>query len=289
MNERSKSFIYLHLSVFLFGFTAILGELISIDFISLVLWRSIFTVGVFIIIIRPTVLFRSMPTQSIIHQFFIGFLLAMHWLGFYASIKISSPTMALIALSSSSLVTGAIEPLINKKITWNKIDLIMGLLIIPGFLMIFYNSDQIQKSGLIIGFGASILGATFSILNKKWLVIGQEMKMTFLQILAVGITVGIIVLFIPDKFQLPQKIDWLYFSIFAIFCTVISYYLYLLSMRKLNAFDISFAFNMEPVYGIFMAALLLHDNRTITNSVYIGMIYIFTVVFLDTYLKLKRK
>ena len=289
MNEKTKAFLYLHISVFLFGFTAILGDLIDVNFISIVWWRSFFTALVLIFVVKIGVLAKALPFKVILKHSLIGFILAVHWLFFYGSIKISNPTMALIALASTSLITAILEPFIIKQSKWKTIDIVLGVLVIPGFYLIFYNADQMQQTGLWIGLIAALLGSFFSILNKKWLVIGHELKLTFIQITAVLLTITVFLILFSSSFDVPFEmlhgIDWFYMAIFAVFCTVIAYYLYLKAMNHINAFDVSIAFNMEPIYGIVMAALILHDHKNLSYLVYIGMIFISLIVFLNTYLK----
>jgi drug/metabolite transporter (DMT)-like permease len=295
MQEKSKSFLYLHISVFLFGFTAILGDLISVNFISIVWWRAFISVILFLVIIQLPKFFIYFKLKNVLQHLFIGFLLGVHWLGFYGAIKIANPTIALIALSSSSLITAMIEPVLNRKTKWNRLDIIFGLLMIPGFILIFNNTNEVQKTGLLIGLGATLLGSIYSILNKKWLLPGHELKMSFIHLFAVWILLSILFAGFSDlmnvRFEMPAGIDWFYFGVFTIVCTVISYYLYLKSMIHLNAFDVSLAFNMEPIYGIIMAAILLHDHKNLSSMVYIGMLFITAIVFLDLFLKLydKRK
>lgn len=293
MQEKSKSFLFLHISVFLFGFTAILGDIISVNFISIVWWRSFITVILFLFIIKLSDVFKVFSREKLFQHLFIGFLLGVHWLGFYGAIKVSNPTMALIALSSSSLITALVEPVLNRQVRWNKVDIVFGLLVIPGFILIFYNTNELQKTGLWIGLVAAFLGSVFSILNKKWLLPGHEMKMTFIQLFAVWALISVLFLLFSDllniRNEMPKGIDWFYFSIFSVVCTVISYYLYLKSMVYLNAFDISLAYNMEPIYGIILAALLLHDYRGISSMVYLGMLFITIIVSLDLFIKLKSK
>jgi drug/metabolite transporter (DMT)-like permease len=124
---------------------------------------------------------------------------------------------------------------------------------------------------------------------------GHELKMSFIHLFAVWILLSILFAGFSDlmnvRFEMPAGIDWFYFGVFTIVCTVISYYLYLKSMIHLNAFDVSLAFNMEPIYGIIMAAVLLHDHKNLSSMVYIGMLFITAIVFLDLFLKLydKRK
>jgi drug/metabolite transporter (DMT)-like permease len=293
MQEKSKSFLFLHISVFLFGFTAILGDIISVNFISIVWWRSFITVILFLFIIKLSDVFKVFSREKLFQHLFIGFLLGVHWLGFYGAIKVSNPTMALIALSSSSLITALVEPVLNRQVRWNKVDIVFGLLVIPGFILIFYNTNELQKTGLWIGLVAAFLGSVFSILNKKWLLPGHEMKMTFIQLFAVWALISVLFLLFSDllniRNEMPKGIDWFYFGIFTVVCTVISYYLYLKSMVYLNAFDISLAYNMEPIYGIILAALLLHDYKSISSIVYLGMLFITIIVSLDLFIKLKSK
>ncbi len=292
MTEKKKAFLYLHLAVFFFGFTAILGDLIKLNFMSIVWWRSILTAVTLAFVVDILGLFKILSKRIILQQMLIGFFLAIHWLFFYGSIKVSNPTMALIALSGSSLMTAILEPLIIKGYRWRKVDIILGVLIIPGFLLIFYNSDSIQQKGLWLGLIGTFLGVVFSILNKKWLIVGQEIRLTFIQMFTVSIIISMLFLLfknIPDfHFETIKDFDWIYMSMFVLLCTILSYYLYLKSMKHINAFDVSVAFNMEPIYGIIMAALLLQDYKQISVLVYIGMMYITTLVFLDIYLKFKK-
>ncbi len=289
MKNRTKAFIFLHVSVFLFGFTAILGELISVNYISVVWWRALFTSSILLFVFNFKDLFQIFSTKDILRHTLIGFLLAIHWLFFYGSIKLSNPTITLITLSSSSLITALIEPFVIKKSKWNYWDIIMGIMIIPGFLMIAYNSSEIQKTGILIGLVATLLGSFFSILNKKWLVSGHEFKLTFIQMLTVFVTVSLFFLLFTNTFSIQFEAlegnDWFYMIIFSLFCTVIAYFLYLKSMNYISAFDVSVAFNMEPVYGIMMAAFILHDYKNLSPMVYLGMVFISIIVFLNTYLK----
>ena len=291
MTEKSRAFLFLHISVFLFGFTAILGDLITVNFMSVVWWRALLTIAVYMIIINIAKLFRTFSTRQIMQNLFIGLLLGVHWIAFYAAIKISNATMALIAMSSSSIITALVEPLINKKVRWSAIDILFGILIIPGFMFIFYNTSQLQKTGLWIGLIAAFLGAVFSILNKKWINKGQEMKMSAIQLFSVWLLLSLLFLLFTDEknilLQIPQGVDWFYFIVFAIVCTVLAYYLYLKSMNKLTAFDVSLGFNMEPIYGIIMAAILLHDYKSLSPMVYLGMVFTTLIVFLDLFIKIK--
>lgn len=223
---------------------------------------------------------------------FIGFLVALHWLAFYGSIKLSSASIALITMSTSAIITALLEPVILRSYRWKISDVIISLLVTPAMVLIYYNADQIQQIGLFVGLISAFIGAVFSILNKIWLVKSKELHTTFVQLGTVWITTGVILLAAglirQPQFEWPAGIDWIYLLIFAIVCTILAYYFYLMSMRWLTAFDVSFAFNMEPVYGLLMAAWILGDHKTISPRVYLGMLIIFALMLMHTLLRTRK-
>lgn len=286
---KPKAFAILHLSVFLFGFTAILGDLIRLNTLSIVWWRVFVTTLILAVMVSPWTILKNNGPVFVKRHAFIGFLVALHWMAFYGSIKLSSASIALITMSTSAIITALVEPIIIKTYKWKISDLIISLLVTPAMVLIYYNSDKIQQTGLFVGLISAFIGAVFSILNKMWLVKEKEFQTTFVQLGIVWVTIGLILLIAGlvgmPQFEIPAGIDWTYLMIFAVVCTVMAYYFYLKSMRWLSAFDVSFAFNMEPVYGLLMAAWILGDHKTISPRVYMGMLIIFVLMILHTLLR----
>jgi len=289
---KPKAFAILHLSVFLFGFTAILGDLIHLNTLSIVWWRVFVTVTIMSFFIRPWRILKDNGSVFVKRHMFIGFLVALHWLAFYGSIKLSSASIALITMSTSAIITALLEPVILRSYRWKISDVIISLLVTPAMVLIYYNADQIQQTGLFVGLISAFIGAVFSILNKIWLVKSKELHTTFVQLGTVWITTGVILLAAglirQPQFEWPAGIDWIYLLVFAIVCTILAYYFYLMSMRWLSAFDVSFAFNMEPVYGLLMAAWILGDHKTISPRVYLGMLIIFALMLMHTLLRTRK-
>lgn len=290
---KLPSFIQLHISVFLFGFTAILGDLIQLPLVSLIWWRVFLSIIATLFLIKPLSLIRNISALFFWRHVFIGALVSIHWLAFYGSIKISNASIVLIAMSTTSFATALLEPLIIRKSKWRSFDLIISILVIPPMVLIYYNANSVQQLGLWVGLFASVVGALFSILNKLWINEGEELKIVFIQQGSVwfflSIPLIIATLIGKDIFVVPQGIDWFYMLIFALVCTVFAYYLYLKSMHKLSAFDVSFAFNMEPVYGIIMAAAILFDHKELSPRIYLGMGLILMLVVAHTFLKSRTK
>lgn len=286
---KLKAFLQLHSSVFLFGFTAILGDLIQLPTIPLVWWRVFLTIFFLFILLRPFSLLKSNQRKFTLRHIFVGVLVAIHWIAFYGSIKVANASIALIAMSTTSLVTALVEPIMIKTYKWNRFDLIMSILVIPAMVLIYYNADEVQQLGLWIGLFAATVGAIFSVFNKMWLEDKKEYEIIFIQQGTVWLflsLVGLVLMFFGlEQFATPKGIDWLYMILFAVVCTIIPYFLYLRSMKWLSAFDVSFAFNMEPVYGLIMAAMILKDHQELSVKIYIGMLIILAMVLLQTLIK----
>jgi drug/metabolite transporter (DMT)-like permease len=290
---KMRAFLQLHIAVFLFGFTAILGDVIRLPVVSLVWWRVLLSIILLLVLIGPTRIYRTMNRQFLMRHVFVGLLIAIHWLAFYGSIKVANASIALVAMSTQSFFTALIEPLIIRRLKWKSFDLVVSVLVIPAMMLIFYSADQVQQEGLWLGLIAAVLGAVFSIFNKLWIVDGKELEITFVQQGTVTLGLGVLMLFswlyVGQSFEFPVGIDWLYMFVFAALCTVLAYYLYLRAMHWLSAFDVNFAFNMEPVYGLIMAAILLRDYQEISTRIYLGMFFILLMVFLHTAMKSRNR
>jgi drug/metabolite transporter (DMT)-like permease len=244
-----------------------------------------------ILLIGPAI--KQLGKKTWKRHILIGLLIALHWLAFYGSIKLSNASIVLIAISTSSFITALIEPLIIRGSKWRSFDLIISLLVVPAMVLIFYSANKIQQTGLWLGLLASFIGAVFSILNKLWIIKDRELEITFIQQLTVtfSLTLLMIIMTFSTSLQvwvLPEAIDWFYLFIFAAICTVLAYVLYLKAMNWLSAFDVSFAFNMEPVYGLIMAALILKDYQELSLKIYLGIGFILVMVFIHTLLKSKN-
>jgi len=286
---KIRSFFQLHLSVFLFGFTAILGDLIQLETVPLVWWRVSLTVLFLLFLVNPVKSFQGLGKKAVKRHILIGFLVSVHWLAFYGSIKISNASIVLIAMSTTSLFTALAEPLIIRTAKYRTFDLVLSILVIPAMVLIYYNATEVQQEGLWLGLFASLVGAIFSIFNKIWLIDGKEMEVVFVQQSTVLLVLLILFLFPfttrESGIGMPGTTDWIYLVIFAAVCTIWPYILYLKAMKWLSAFDVSFAFNMEPVYGLILAAIILADHKEINFKIYLGMLFIIALVLVHTFMK----
>ncbi len=270
----------MHISVFLWGFTAILGKLITLSSIELVWWRMLFAFISLLFLNRARVGLRGMAMKDVVKIGLNGGLLALHWVAFYAAIKMANPTIALVGLSTTSFFTAIFEPLISrKKIVWP--DVLIGFVAIPGMILIYKNVDLQMVTGLWLGIGAAIVLAIFSIISKKQIAHSNALGMSFVQLSGGWLFISLALYLMPSmsfslSFPTGQNL-WL-LLIMAIFCTTIPFILSLQALRKLSAFTSNLTLNLEPVYGIFMAWLFLNDAKELSTGFVLGVVIVLVSV-----------
>ncbi len=282
MYSTQRAFIELHIAVFLWGFTAILGQLIQLSAIPLVWWRLFITVGVILVFTNILPRVKLMPFNLILKFAGVGCVVMLHWILFYASIKLANASVALISLSTTSFMSSIAEPLVNKrKIVWYEVSL--GAVIIPAMFYVAHDLPQKMMAGLIVGLLCAVMVVIFSVLNKKMVVKADAITVTFLELGGglILLTALMPLYFVIDKsavFVPPAFSDWIYLIILAVLCTNLTYWLGVRSLRVLSAFATNLTVNLEPVYGIALAVILLKENKQLSSSFYIGAVVILFAV-----------
>jgi drug/metabolite transporter (DMT)-like permease len=289
-NTRS-AYLQLHTAVFLFGFTGILGDIISLDATMLVwhrMWMTSIMMFLYVWFIKKWRLLGAAETLKIAA---VSLAIVIHWILFYASIKLASVSVAMICLSSITLFTALLEPLILKK-QFSKIELLFSVLVIVG--VYFMADDQKQHViGIFVGLASAFFSALFTVLNKR--LVGQyDSRLLSLYELSAGfvlltLLLPVTSLFIPVASYWPTTNDWFYLFLLSFFCTVVAFNLSLSSLRHLSPFTVNLAINLEPVYGIALAFVLLKEYRELGSGFYIGALFILLAVLLELIWKQYQK
>ncbi len=290
MNETRRAYLELHLAVVLYGFTAILGKLINISAISIVWWRVGIASISFLFILKVGKLVKTLPRKVIIRFMLIGIIVGLHWVTFYGSIKLSNASISLICLATTSLFTSFLEPLIVKrKFEW--LELVTGIIILPGMYFIVNGIKVEFYQGVIVGLFSALFAALFSILNKKYIDDAKPTEIAGIQLFGVFVFVTIcapfVYLYNPEIEWMPQGMDYVYLLILALVCTTFAYILSMRSLRQLSAFASNLVVNLEPVYGILLAAAILAEYKDLSTNFYIGVVIISFAVF--SYPVLKKR
>jgi drug/metabolite transporter (DMT)-like permease len=280
-----KALLQLHMAVFLAGFTAILGKLITLNEGLLVWYRLLITVLTLLVIQYFSKQLRRIALKDALHIFAVGAIVAIHWVTFYGSVKYANVSVALVCFSATGFFTALLEPLVTKK-PLALIELALGLLAIVGIYIIFDFHPQ-YKTGIIFGLISALGSALFPIFNKRLIVRFTPQTITLYELGGGLITLSLLVPFyllqFPAQYYLPTASDWCWLLVLAWFCTVLSFHLQLNALKKISAFTANLTYNLEPVYGIILAFIFFKENEVLNYQFYFGVGLIVLAVILQMF------
>jgi drug/metabolite transporter (DMT)-like permease len=288
MTTRQKAYAALHICVLIWGFTAILGKLISIQALPLVWWRIALCVAALGLLVLPQGQLRTIPRAQVIRIMGIGALVGIHWLCFYGAIKLANASVAVVAISTMAFFAALCEPLILKlPLKWY--ELLIGVLIMPGMWLIVGDLNLQMLQGFGVGIMAALLGAIFTALNKRELNIAPPppLAMSWLQLTGGLVMVSIVLLiWRPESADFwPKPTDWRWLLILSLVCTLLPYYLTLRAMRHVTAFATNLTINLEPVYTVIIAGFLFREDLELTPGFYLGMAIVLGAVVGHPFIK----
>jgi hypothetical protein len=278
-----KALTQLHVAVLLAGFTGILGALIQLNEIWLVWYRIAITVVT--LLLAASLLKQSLriASASAFRLMGIGAIIALHWVFFYGSIKLSNVSIGLICFASVGLFTSLLEPLINKT-PFAPAEMLLGVLSLVGIYIIFH-FDSRYRTGIIMGTLSSLLAAIFSVLNKRNVTSFSPRLMLFYEmtggVLALSLLMPLYLHFFPAGNSKPSLMDFGWLLILSWACTILAMDLMLKSLQHISAFTQTLTLNLEPVYGIAMAWFFFKENQQLNTSFYLGFALIVISVALQ--------
>ncbi len=284
-----KAFLQLHAAVFLAGFTGIMGRLITLNAGLLVWYRLLITVVAMWLLFHFTGKLVKVTRKDMLKLTGIGFLSAMHWLTFYASIKTSNVSVALVCFSAVGFFTALLEPiLLKKKFNWT--ELMLGILVMIGIYIIFH-FDADYKTGIILGVSSAVLLAASMIYFKVYVAkLGSETTLTY-QLSGALLTLSIVMPFylfqFPTGYLFPDINDWLWLLILSLFCSVLAFQLTGQAIKKLSAFTVNLTFNLEPVYGIVLAFIIYNENQLLSKWFFVGIALVAISLIIHIFLLVK--
>lgn len=272
---KFKDYLHLHFIVFIWGFTAILGLLITNPPVEVVFYRTLIASAGLAAIMYVNKLSFDLGKIDIMKLLFTGSLIAGHWILFFTSARISTASVCLAGMATTSFWTSFLEPLVlKKKIKWYEVSL--GVFVIAGLYIIFHFEFN-HALGLLLALISAFLAALFTVINVQFAKAHHHFTVTFYEMAGACIS---IVLFFPlykilfaDGQILNLKlsyIDLFYISILAVVCTVYAYSASIEIMKKISAFSVNLTINMEPVYGIVLAVLIFGEKEKMQTEFYIG-------------------
>ena len=288
MFKKYQYHIVLHLIIFMWGFTGILGKLIQLPPLSIVWYRVL--IAIFSLL--AGLYFLKMPMKisdkkSFLQTLGVGLIVTLHWLTFYKSISLSTASLGILCLSTTTLHVTWLEPLLTGK-KFSFVEFIMGLLVVIGIYIVSDNYSQKEFLALMYGLGSALCAALFSIFNAQ---IAKKVPSSAMSLheMGIGLVALSVVLLFQGKFTSSffsiNLSDFLWLLFLGILCTSVAFLVTIEVLKKLGAFTVSLSINLEPVYTILLAVFILQEHTLLSSRFYIGAGVIILVLLLNAVVK----
>ena len=290
LSDNTKSYFKLHWIVFIWGFTAVLGRLITLDAMPLVWFRMLFAVVFIFIYNKFTKTSIRLPKKVILKFLVAGLVIALHWFTFFRAIKVSNVSITLACLSTGAFFTSIIEPIFfKKKIIWYEI--FFGLLVVVG-LSIIFKVEGNYIEGIVLALISAFLSACFAVINSKFVVNYEPKVISFYELFGGVLFFSIFLFgtssFNSEFFQLSIN-DFLYLLVLSSVCTAYAFIASTSIMKFLSPYTVMLTINLEPIYGILLAVLIFKEREQMSPTFYFGALLILITVVLNAVLKAKHK
>lgn len=286
MTPAARAQLQMHACVLLWGFTAILGKLITLPALPLVWWRMLIVIVALALLPRVWRGIRAMPARTRWAYAGIGALVALHWLTFYGAIKLSNASVAATCIAFATPMTAMVEPLLTRQ-KFQPRDLLLGVASLPGIWLVVGGVPAGMHAGIVAGVASALLVALFGTLNKRMVDGGDPLTVTALELGAGTLTLTLLAPLMPvlvpafagPLLVLPSAIDGFWLVLLALACTLFPFALCLVALRHLSAFTAQLSVNLEPIYAIVLAAIIFGEQQELSPKFYLGVAIILGVVF----------
>jgi len=277
----------MHLSVLLFGFTAIIGRAITLNATPLVWWRVIIVVMFLSLFPATRKGLRALNARQFFNYFTIGIVLCLHWLCFYGSVKYANASVAATTIALASVMVAFAEPLFFRqriKLT----EILLGLLIVPGMILIVGGTPDRMAFGLFLGVLSAVFVGVVAILNKRFIHDSDPLTMTWIEMAAALLFISVLSPLLPTSesaFVLPNQHDFILLMLLAILCTALPFFLTFKAMRHVTAFGSLLAINLEPVYTVVLGIVFFGEQHELTGRFYLGVLLVLVTVLVYPFLR----
>lgn len=287
MNQGTRNLFILHFIVFIWGWTAVLGKIITLPALQLIWLRVMIALtGIFVFVFYRKTSF-ALDRKTILQLLGIGLIVGLHWICFYGAVKASNVSVTLACFSTGTLFTSLLEPIFfRRRVLWYEI--IFGLIVIGALLLIF-NVETQYTLGILLGIGAaltsSVMAVVNSIMSRRQLDVGM---ISAYEMIGAGICISVFLFSLEPStatFSGISGMDWFYLLLLALGCTTVPFVVGVYILKKVSPYTMSLTLNLETIYGILFAFLIFKDSEHMSFSFYTGTGIILAVVFADSYIK----
>ncbi|MCG9879937.1 MAG: DMT family transporter [Bacteroidia bacterium] len=282
-----NKYLLLHFIILLWGFTPVLGKLITLQALDLVFWRLTFSLISLYAYLRYKGVSLTISLKDLGHLLGWGAVVGLHWYFFYHAIKVSNVSIALAGFSTITLFASVLQPImLGKKFFWG--DALYGVIIVIGLLVIL-QFEKFYAAGILFGVLAAVTAAMFGIYNGKLIQKHEAGKITFYEFLGALITISVFQAIVGElgNIKFPQQSDLVYLLILSVFCTTLAFTLSVEILKKIDPLTVIITNNLEPIYGVVFSLILFGESEMMSGGFYAGASVLLIAVF--TYPFFKRK
>ena len=296
MTPTTKAQLQIHLCVVLWGFTAILGKLITLPALPLVWWRMLLVTAALALVPRVWRGLRALPRRLLLSYAGIGVLVALHWLTFYGAVKLANASVAATCMALATVFVAMIEPKLAKR-RFSRAELVLGVAVLPGVALVVGGIPDGMRIGVAVGAVSALFVALFGSLNKRLVEHADPLVVTAVELGAGTLALTLLAPLMPflfpalagPLFTLPGASDAGYLLLLAFACTLFPFALSLVALRHMSAFSAQLAVNLEPVYAIVLAIVLLSEQQELSLPFYLGVAIILAAVLVHPVLARPRR
>lgn len=285
--DNILNYLHLHFLVLIAGFTAALGALISLDAFALVWYRMLIAAFLMLVFIRIKKIPLRISFKDFKKFFAAGILIALHWITFFAAIKVSNISITLAMFSTGAIFASLLEPIILKRSIY-KYEIILGVVVVVGVYLITKSELQ-HLQGIILGISSAFFSSFFSVLNGKLIKTHAAITISFYEFICGVFFISVYLLFSTDGFHASffelSISDWFYLLLLASICTAYAFVASVHILRYISPFTMVLTYNLEPIYGILIAVLLFPSKEVMSLSFYLGSVLIVLTVIINVILK----
>lgn len=290
MGAKLKNYLHLHFIVFIWGFTAVLGKLITLDALPLVWYRMLFASLLIVLFIRIKGYAIKVSGKMLLNLIASGIIIALHWVTFFGAIKASNVSVALATMSTGAFFTAIIEPFWYRR-KMIGYEIFFGMLVVLGLYMMF-RVDTEYVEGIFLALISAFLSALFSLINGKLILKERPSVISFYELLS-GVVFLSVYLAFRGNWQMGYlELSWndfLYIFILASVCTAYAFIASVHILKYISPYTVMLTINLEPVYGILLAFILLGDSERMVPIFYLGGAIILATVVANGILKNRRR
>ena len=271
MQENNlKSYLALITSMLIFGTIGIFRKYISLSSGMLAFLRGIIGSAFLFAFVRLRgKKFEKLSRKTLWLLILTGALIGFNWIFLFESYNYTSVSTATMCYYMQPTILILMSPIaFRERLTAKKLLCALAAIVGMVFVSGITQGTALQKTdltGILFGLAAAVLYASVIVLNKKTPVEDAYTK-TILQLISAAVVLIPYLLFTEDfsAIQVTPR-EMLLVAIVAVVHTGFAYAMYFGSMRSLKAQSIAVLGYIDPVFALFLSAIVLHEGLTVSG------------------------